>query len=480
MAKLPAIRLKIFHVLLILFIIFFFIPLIILISQSLTRLDNVKNLSNENSKIIVEEQTAQICKLEAQNIAKRISDFLISCDLDLEVLLQLPVNSESFLKFSKNNMRYVNSLKTRKPLYKEIAFINSDGVEVVKIADNVIVPKEQLKNVSIPANTTFKSETYFEDTKNSGSDIYVSHLNGWYVSRREQMEQDELYIGIYRFCKKFVDDRGNFKGIFMIALDHLHISDFVWQEPVENVSLINIYKTGNYNYIIDDEGWIIVHPKLWDIRGFDKNGNLIEPLTENTSKWKIDAGLIPINFMKMDWRLRDIYTNEPMSSIVKRVQRGETAVYTMTSSGIYGETEGIIRTRACAPILYNKGDYEKYGIWGGVVVGTAMENLLEKTKSFTTQVEGISKNTKTHMISLAVIISFAVLFFSFFLARFIAQTILKLNNSLIKIGQGEFIKPDIKSPIKEITEVNAGVRRLSDELKEKEKKLSNILKIWKL
>jgi len=369
MKKLLSIRINIFHVLLILLIVLSLIPIIILISQFIAKLDDIKNLSNETSKTIVEDQTAQICISEAQHIAGAISDFLTSCELDIEILSQLPINSVSYLRFSQIHKRWVNSLKSYLPLYKEIAYIDSQGYEIVKIVDNTIVPKVQLKNVSIPANTTFKSETYFNDTKKSDSDIYVSHLTGWYVSRREQIAQGKPYIGIFRFCKKIYDENGNFNGICMIALNHHHIMDFVWQEPLDKRSLLSNYKTGNYNYIIDDEGWIIVHPKLWDIRGLDKDGNPIEPLTEKTPKWKIEAGLIPINLMNMDWRLRDIYTGEPMSSIVKRIQRGETVVYTMTSSGIYGEVEGIIRTRACAPIFYSTGDYKKNNNWGEVVVG---------------------------------------------------------------------------------------------------------------
>ena len=474
--KLLNIRLKFFHALLISFIIFFLIPIIILISQSLIKLENIKNLSNETTETIVKEQTAQLCQSNAENIAKRISDFLISCEKDLESLSQLPPKPNTYLKFSNLHQRYVNSLKGPLPIYKEISLINKDGTEIIKIFDNKIVPIEQHRNVNIPVNTTYKSEKYFQETKIYTGNIYVSHLNGWYISRMEQLEQGKSYSGVFRFCKKRMDLQGNFAGIYMIALDHQHLMDFIWHQPLNTGTLLTNYKTGNYNYIIDDDGWIIAHPKLWDIKGFDRNGNLIEPLTENTPKWKIEAGYIPINLFELDWRHRDIYTDEPMSSIVKRVQRGETAIYTMPSSGIYGEAEGIIRTRACAPIKYNSGPFNKFDIFGGVVVGTSTENLLNRTKSFTAQVVDISKDTKKYLIFLAVILSIAVISFSFLLARFIAETMLRWNNSLIKIGQGEFIDPEIKSPIKEITEVSAGFNRLSEELKEKDKKIKKYIK----
>ena len=452
------------------------IPIVILISQSIVKLDNVKNLSNETSKNIVEDQTARICISEAQHIAKEISDFLTSCELDVEVLSELPINSESYLEFSEIHKRWVNSLRSYLPLYKEIAYIDGGGNEIVKIVDNKVIQKEQLKNVSIPANTTFKSERYFNHSKKSESDIYVSHLTGWYVSRQEQLNQGKHYVGVFRFCKKIIDKKGNFKGICMIALDHYHIMDFIWRKPLDRMSLLNNYKVGNYNYIIDDEGWIIAHPKLWDIRGLDKNGNLVKPLSRKTPKWKLKAGLIPINLMDMDWRLRDIYTGEPMSNIIKRVQRGETVRYTMTSSGIYGETSGITRTRACAPIHYSTDGYKKYGIWGAVVVGKAMGNLLKKTKTFTCKVENISKKTKTYMIFLALIISLAVLLISFLIARIIARTMLKLNNTLIDIGQGNYDVPNTNSHIKEILDFFSGIKKLSIQLKEKDKKIKQSIK----
>ena len=143
--KLLNIRLKFFHALLISFIIFFLIPIIILISQSLTKLENIKNLSNETTETIVKEQTAQLCQSNAENIAKLISDFLISCEKDLESLSQLPHQTSVYLRFSKLHKRKVNSQNTFLPLYKEIAYINKNGDEIVKISNNSALPNDQLK-----------------------------------------------------------------------------------------------------------------------------------------------------------------------------------------------------------------------------------------------------------------------------------------------------------------------------------------------
>jgi hypothetical protein len=51
------------------------------------------------------------------------------------------------------------------PLYKEIALIDKNGNEQIKIVDGQVAKK--LVNVSSPANTAYKNEDYFARTKKS-------------------------------------------------------------------------------------------------------------------------------------------------------------------------------------------------------------------------------------------------------------------------------------------------------------------------
>jgi transcriptional regulator with PAS, ATPase and Fis domain len=470
----PRFQINFFHVLLILLGITSIIPIFILSSRSLKKLDEIEKLSNETSEIIVRDQTAQLSITEAQHIAQDVANLFRTCEMDLNGLALLPIDNQAYLRFWHSHKRGNNFLQSSSPLYKEIAFIDRLGKERVRIADGEIVPAVRLRNVSNPRSTTFRSETYFTDTINSPTGIHVTHLTGWYVSRPEQLNQGKSYDGVIRFCKKMIGAYGEFAGIWMVALDHHHLMSFI--DKNSKVPLLDLYKSGNYKYIIDDEGWIIAHPKLWDIRGLDRDGNLVESFTEKTPDWKIDAGLIPQNLQLMDWRLRDIYTDEPMSSIIKRIQRGETAVYTMKSTGIHKLAEGIIRTRACAPIVYDSGVYEKHSIAGGVVVGIPMENLVAKTKSFTAEVEAIGKNTRNYMIMLASVLSLLVLFLYYAFASSINGTVIRLTQSLQRIGQGDYLFPDVNSPIKEITELFSGVRQLSVQLQEKDDKISQFIK----
>jgi transcriptional regulator with PAS, ATPase and Fis domain len=465
-------RINIFFVLLLVFALFSLVPIIILISQSIYNLDYTRQLANKTIETTFKEQTTQLYKSYAQNLAKRISDFLHSCESDLLDLSHVSQNNLSYKKFAEDNIRYVNSLSKRKQLYREISLIDRNGNERIKIIDGKAVEPQFLKNVSIPSGTTYLSETYFNDTKNTVDSIYVTRLTGWYVSRQEQLEKRKTFEGVIRFCKKITDSSGNFAGIYMIALDFIHLLDFVEFQNIDKDAFVKKYKTGSYTYILDDEGWIIAHQKLWDIRGLDKEGNLVEPLTEFTPKWKYDAGTIPINLMKMDWRLKDIYTNEPMSAIVKRVQRGETAITTMKSMGVYGESDGIVRTRAYAPIYYNSGPYKKYGIFGAVSVGTSLKKFMDTSSGLSKELESIIDNSKNRVILLAISLSFGIFILSFFLARWIAKPMKELNLALTQIGKQQYNVEEIPHGIDEINTLSKGVNDLARELSEKDKKIN--------
>lgn len=465
-------KVNIFFVLLIVFALFSLVPIIILISQSIYNLDYTRNLSSKTIETTFKEQATQLYKSYAQNLAKRVSDFLQSCESDLLDLSHLSQDPISYQNFAVNNFRFVNSVGEKRILYKEVAFIDKYGNEKIKISDGKVIHPQSLKNISNPKNTTFLTETYFNDAERDGDSIYVTHVTGWYVSRQEQLEKRKSFEGVIRFCKKKFDRYGNFNGLYMVALDCIHLLDFVEYQNIDKDAFVKKYKTGSYTYILDDEGWIIAHQKLWDMRGLDKDGNHIEPLTENTPKWKYDAGIIPINLMMMDWRLKDIYTNEPMSEVVKRVRRGEIAITTMKSMGVYGETDGIVRTRAYAPIYFNSGPYKKYGIFGAVSVGTSLKKFMDTSSSLSKELESIIENSKNRVIILALLLSVGIIVLSFFLARWIANPMKELSLSLSQLGKQQYNVSDIHHGIDEIKNLSKGVIELANELNEKDKKIS--------
>lgn len=452
------------------------IPILILMNQSFSNLDKTRGVLKTTIETTVNEQTRELYKLQAKNLAKRISEFLRFCETDLHNFSLLPPDPNLYLEFSQNNKRWVNSSDDYKPLYKEIAFIDKSGQEQIKVINDKLVNKTQLKNVSDPKNTTYLSELYFEKTKEGQSDIFVSHLVSWYVSRQEQLDQGKTFDGVIRFCKKLKTKSGEFNGVSMIALDAIHLLDFIGYASLSKEEFVQNYKTGSYNYLVDDEGWIIAHQKLWDIKGLRKDGIPVEPLTEDTPDWQFASGIIPINLFKMDWRLKDYETNEPMSSIIERVRRGECAITTMKSMGIYNKVDGIVRTRAYAPIIYSTEPYNKHGVFGIVSVGTSLKDFNDNIQFLSAQLAEIYDNSKERIYIITFAMFAAVLIFFFWIARWIANPMNKLKLALTNIGRGNYDVEKIRSHIDEINVLSGEVVKLAAELKEKEEKINSYVK----
>ena len=83
----------------------------------------------------------------------------------------------------------------------------------------------------------------------------------------------------------------------MIALDQRLLMEFT-QHILPNkieTTVFPSYRSGNYAFMFDDEGWAITHPKLWDIRGVDKSGKWVPAFSSTTKDSTIAAGYIPFN-----------------------------------------------------------------------------------------------------------------------------------------------------------------------------------------
>ena len=147
----------------------------------------------------------------------------------------------------------------------------------------------ELRDVSKPENTTFKSERYFQETlKLKSREIYVSRVTGWYVNRNQQLGRAERiedavegkkFEGVIRFAIPCIGETGEYEGIVMLSLDHRHLMEFTQHvlPTDERFVVYPSYASGNYAFMFDDEGWIICHPKFYNIRGILPDGTEFDP-----------------------------------------------------------------------------------------------------------------------------------------------------------------------------------------------------------
>lgn len=377
------------------------------------------NLVSVREKL--KEQTAKTADLKAaesleqsaEHVAQSITVFLKECEADLTLVADLPRTSRNLKSFYESRKGEVwrrrglgsspPEIHEWMPRYDSLAITDRNGRETFVIKEGGILPKAELRDVSNPSNTEFKSEEYFRLTKQMDKgDIYVSHLTGFHISKEEQLAgattpekafNGKEYHGVIRFATPLFDERGRFDGIAVLSLDHRHLMEFSQHIiPGQNSPVVfPSYLSGNYAFIFDDEGWVVTHPKFWDIRGVDRAGKLLPPYSPNSTKAEIESGRIPFN---MDHAA----ATHPNFPLVARLTREKSSGHLdITNMG------GATRVMAFAPILYDTGDYSRYGVFGGVTIGFQVDQFHEMAR---TGASLITRQLQGHIL-LSMLILFA-------------------------------------------------------------------------
>ena len=380
----PNARFGIFRKVLISFLIISLTPIILLGLYFLNTLTAVGDEMAEKTTATVNRKIQDGLELQAVLTAKSLQVFLEQCEQDLIQIRDIEPSAGKYIQFSRRHNREIwkrsgtnknpGELRLQIPLYKEISFVDAGGMEQIKIVNNRVVPRPMLKNVNHPQNTTYKVETYFQQTKNlKKNEIYVSHLVGFHVNKKEQLGQAKRvedtvegkeYDGVIRMAAP-VYKNGRFQGVVVLGLDHRHLMEFT-QHILPNQKMTTVfpsYMSGNYAFMFDDRGWIITHPKYWDIPGVDSTGKWVPAYTKHSSPQAIELGNIPFNLDSAAF----IHKNYPFVS--QQVRSGLSGSVITTNVG------GVTKIMAYAPILYNKGEFKKTGVFGGITVGAELKKF---------------------------------------------------------------------------------------------------------
>lgn len=383
-------RLTLFKKILALALLLSLLPLLASSLFLLFNLDSVKSQLTAEFSEAADRMASEALQIRAQRVAESIATLLRQCESDLLFLSHTGLDEQELSNFYKSRKSEVwerrgtaehpQEIHELIPLYHSIAIVDRFGREKSVIRDGRLLTRTELRDVSTPAGTEFKSENYFSRIRNlKHGEIYVSHLTGFHVLQEEQLAGatdpenaygGKSYRGVIRFGSPLIDKNGVFNGMVIISLDHRHLMEFTQHiDPGHNFSTVfPLYKSGNYSFLIDDEGWIITHPKYWNIRGVDKLGRLVPPYTEKSSEADIAAGRIPYNLDKAGF----IHPNYP--KVAAEIRNRRAGHMDATNVG------GAKKVMAFAPIPYYTGDYRKYGIFGGVTIGFQVDQFHEAAR----------------------------------------------------------------------------------------------------
>jgi len=262
------------------------IPLLLMSFLIANGIFQLGDVSKKGTISVLDEKSQQEILVRASTVAENVAGFLQESERNVLIATILPATEEAYKEFYDNNVKTLwvkqdgKIVKVLEPLYAEMALIDEAGNEVIKIVDGEAVPKSQLKNVSNPANTTYKSEDYFvRTTKMNKGEVYVSPVTGWYVNK-DDFKKGERFDGIIRFTTPLFDKQG-FTGVISLALDVRHLAQFTDTIiPTEAGHVLEAdASTGNYAYMVDNKGFVISHPSDFHIAGLKSDGTPVPPIT---------------------------------------------------------------------------------------------------------------------------------------------------------------------------------------------------------
>lgn len=466
----------------------FLVALLPLAFSSATLFINLRTTSTTLAEKISEasdRQASEALQSRARQIAEDVTRFLLECESDLRLVAALPKDrATARIFYNSRNLeiwRRTGSAekpgeeKVSIPRYASLEFIDKRGRQSFVIRGGETLPPGQLTDVSIPANTEFKSENYFEKTAAlRKGEIYVSHVSGFHVGKKEQLGTTpdsehafggREYKGVIRFATPLYTTDGDFNGVVVLSLDHRHLMEFsqhILPGSVEK-TVFPSYSSGNYAFIFDDEGWIITHPNFWDIRGLNPDGTPVPPYTSRSSKEDIDSGRIPFNLDQAGF----IHLNYPVAA--KAVREGKSGYVDTTNVG------GARKVMAYAPIIYSSGDYRRYGIFGGVTIGFQTDQFHEPARAASAI---IHEQMRDHLQKSLLILAFATvlaLLAAWRISRGITRPLALLTEQARALAGGSGSSRVEISSKDEVGGLAADFNRMADELESRNRHLLETL-----
>jgi methyl-accepting chemotaxis protein len=419
-------------------------------------LNGIKDLAVSDSYDALVKKSLKALELRAVDLSVRVASFLEEREQDARALAALEPSAATYLAFSqaKRGTVWTKDAKFETPLYKEIAFVDTTGQEVIRLVDEKPVPESELRDVSQPENTTYKSETYFAEAIGlQPGQVYVQRLMGWYLPVSEayagvENPEGQRYQGVMRFCTPIYTD-GQKQGILVLSLDWTHAMELVAhvvgsdegymaEIPAVDPNAEKPKLADIHSYLVGDDGWALYHVKNHAIVGLDENGNYVPPYNEQDRAEQDKTGYKPVNADYMAFLGNDVYPY-PWPIIAQENRQGVRS----GSVPRYGSAGGVPKAMAWATVPYYTAPYDTPAGFGWVGISIDAEKFHEAPGTLGAAINRQATRWSIWMYSiLGVLTLLAVSAISYLIYRMISQPVGNMVAVAQRIAEGDLAPID--------------------------------------
>jgi len=364
-----------------------------------------------NLRILDDNQKQSIAG-RAQNVAEAVAQFLSEREKDIRIATILPRDERSYDTFLRSNTRGVvessdaGIVKVPLPIYREIAFLDKNGKETLRVTTSGVVAKDRLRDMSNPAGSEYGEEDFFQKVKQlAPGEYYLGPVVGRHVGKQE-FESGKRFDGYIRMAAP-VFDSGGFAGVVALAIDFRHIMEFtdhiVPTEPGMVFARVNP-DDANYTFLVGRDGTVLCHPAQYLLGGVGPDGKPVPIMDDKTYEELVKTGMGAMNVLNMGF----LDENLPKIHALASSGKSGSFTYTVDNRRIF---------MAYAHIPFYGSNYPKpegYG-WVGMLVDIDKYHRLseDKVKEIQLKVERWQKSS--------IVVVFVSLILLFIIALILAR-----------------------------------------------------------
>lgn len=154
-------------------------------------------------------------------------------------------NSHSEQLLLTNLRSSLRKFSEQKKIYQQVRFINTHGIEIVRIERN----NGQSKNISDSLLQDKASSEYFKQTLKKNNALYISQIG----LNRENGKIEEPFRPVIHFATTVLDKQGSLQGIIILNIILNKVFEFI-QEQEENSGILTFTSPKGDYYYHNDSG----------------------------------------------------------------------------------------------------------------------------------------------------------------------------------------------------------------------------------